>query len=213
MQSILKYTAIIICCGTAIVFLFKLQSCWKAGAIGPQSLDVPQDSSFQPMVHQNYKPPSLPFSKGKLPAKLPQGVGERDVKRVVSVTVKDVKGSRTIDIVETKTGAIYVPKDSVVVSAVVTNIVPPLFTFQLRYGLGVTVGDGGGSPVIRLMPAATASLMEWDGWLQAPIVSADLDGVGLGIQCKLYHDIYAGGLWQRKFEGGSQGKLVFDYAF
>jgi len=208
MQQMFKYIAIIIACGTLIYVIVTVRSCVDGrmpedGAI----LHVPKDSGFSPIAQQEYRPPSLPFSRRRLQVKLPAGVSERDVRRVVTVRVRDSSGARRLSIIEARSGETYVPRDSAILGVEVTDVLSPIFAVGVRFGIGLTA-----TPT-RLSPAAFLALVEWDGWLQVPVAVADLDGLGIGGQLRIYHDICFGATHLWRFDQSTQAKATLSIMF
>lgn len=211
MQTSLKYIAIIVACGTLIVMVVKLRSC---GTSPNQSatISVPADSVFAPIVSRSYQPPSLPFSKKTIGIKLPKGITERDVKKVTTVTVRDVphEPSKRINIIETNSGETFVEKDSSVESVIVTRVQRPLFVVGLSFGFGISIGaTSENRPGVS--PLAIVAILEWFGDLHAPVLVADLDGIGIGGQYRLYHDVFVGASRCWRYEGGSRVKATVAY--
>jgi hypothetical protein len=212
MSSSLKYIAIILVAVVVLVFFFNIKSCGSANN-AVQSTNVPIDSNFAPVTHQTYQPPSIPFlSKEKLPVKLPQGVKEKDVKKIIKLTVRDIpSGGKEINIIESKTGEIFVQRDSSIVSIGVIDVRPPLIAFDFRFGAGLSLGKCGKG--LRYSPAVLFAPIEWDGWLQLPVVAADLDGIGPGAQIKIYHNIYLGAAQLWRYDVGQQSKIILSYVY
>jgi hypothetical protein len=211
-KDYLKAASVIIVCATIVFIVLQMKSCGKKASVSA-SVSSPTDSNFSQISHEEYKPSSLPFSGKKAPVNLPEGVEEKDVQRVVSIEVKDVPKSepKKIDVVETKSGEIYVAKDTSVVSVKVTEFEPKLFDFDLRFGVGLSVGLP--SSGVRLSPAAVAAPIVWAGFIHAPIVVADLDGLGVGAQARLYHDIFVGAARFWRYDGGNQYKVLLSLIF
>lgn len=210
-KTILKYVAIIIACGTLIVLAVCIKGC-SSNPITLRSIQVPRDSNFTPIVRGSYRPPSTPFSKKKLPVDLPSGIRERDVKQVITIgfDTSSHRPPKTVDIIETKTGEVFVLKDSAIKSVSVTVIEAPIFAVDLRFGVGLSIGVNGESH-IHVSPAAIMAPFEWSGWLQAPIVVADLDGVGVGAQMRFYHDVYVGASRIWRYDLGTQAKINLNF--
>lgn len=207
----LKYVAIIIACATIIIIVAQIRNCGSNDQGGV--IVAPVDTNFAPVTHETYRPPSLPFSKKTSGVELPKGVKEQDVQRVISVEVRDVpkEPPKRIDIIEMKTGEVFVHKDSSISDVTVSTFEPPVFTFQLKFGAGVSIGKAGSG--LRFSPAALFAPVEWAGWIQIPALGADLDGMGLGAQIKVYHDFSVGALRLWRYDGGAKIKLTISYVF
>jgi hypothetical protein len=212
MKEVLKYIAIIIVCATAIYGIAQIKGC-GSNNVGPGSIVLPADTNFTPIEYKFYQPSSLPFSKKKSPVKLPAGMREKDVKRVVSVTVNDIPKSppKKIDIIETKAGETFVYKDSSIQSVNILTFEPPVVGWDLRFGAGISMGLM--NERIKFSPSAIIAPVEWMGWLRVPAVIADIDGFGAGGLVQVYYDIYCGPglLW--RYDQGTQLKIVISYLF
>ncbi len=209
-ERVLKYVAVIIAAVAIIVFIVKIRSCSSTG-VTPRSTYVPRDSNFVPVTRQDYQPPSLPFSKRKLNIKLPAGVKEKDVSKIITLGVGNIAhdSTRSFDIIVTKNGEIFLQRDSSVQSLSVTTVTPAVLDFGIRFGFGISAA-GFKYPVF-IRPSLALAPLEWSGWLQAPTIVADLDGIGVGAQARIYHDVYVGAerLWL--YDGESRIKVTLHY--
>lgn len=215
MRTILQTIGGVIVLVVVIVLIVKFRGCRDVDHLdGGTIVRVPDDTTFAPVHVKEYQPPSLPFSKKKLPVRLPKGMDEDDVARVVTLEIPpDTLGKkkRTIDVIETKKGDVLVSLDSGPFEVTVTEIVPPLISFSMRFGAGVTLGRKDGQNTFS--PAVMFAPVEWSGWLEAPFLTADLEGLGVGGQARVYHDVYIGiaKLW--RYEEGSRIKLDLAFMF
>ncbi len=211
----LESLAVILVCVVILVLMFKLERCGEENphAASGGSVVVPRDTSFAGIRQESYRPPSVPFSSKHLPAKLPEGVSERDVRQVTTIEVRSVPANppKKIDIVETNEGDVYVMKDSSIVSVTLTTIEPPIFVLQARLGVGASFAPAGGN--LTISPAVGFFPVEWLGWLELPAAFADKDGVGLGAEARIYHDIFAGVSHLWRYGGTSQVKFTCMYNF
>ncbi len=207
---VLKYAAIIVACLTALVTLSRLRGC-SGPEGGRQSTVVPSDSNFTAVTRQDYRPPSSPLSNKRLDVALPKGVKEKDVRKVTSIQVSNVPAHppKKIDIIETRHGETFVAKDSSIQSVTVTVIEPQLLSLSLRFGFGMTLSRIKNAAVVS--PAAIMAPVEWSGWIHAPTIVADLDGIGPGAQVSIYHDLYVGAARLWLYEGGDRLKLSLAY--
>jgi hypothetical protein len=212
MKDVLKYAGILLALAIALIVLSEFEGCPKETTYQPNTITVPKDTNFVPIENQTYQPPSVPVLSNKRSGfKLPEGVKETDVKKVISVEVKtDSAETKTIDIIETKDGEIFIRKDSLIRSVKVTRFEPPVFSFGWRIGAGVSVGY---NDRINFSPSGVFAPVEWYGWLHAPIVQADLNGVGVGAQFRLYHDVYVGAVKSWNYNEGEQIKAVASFMF
>jgi hypothetical protein len=210
----LKYIALILAASIIALIIYRIERAVSHND-GATTINVPADSNFTPVENKSYRPPSLPFSPRKLPVKLPRGLKERDVKRVITIDVSGVPKHppKEINVIETTSGAVFVQRDSSIESVSVTNVEPPILVFGLTFGVGATLGESrsGGRP--ELSPAGIFAPVQWDGWLHAPILVADLDGVGPGAEARLYHNIFAGAARLWRYDEGIQLKLLLSYVF
>ena len=232
MRQYLKYIAIIIACGVLFYVIAALKSCnLKQSSMSQSTIVNPTDSNFAPVEHTTYQPPSLPaLSKTTSGIKLPKGLSEKDVKKVVELKLRTsvpvstndsmtqssfVNDSlTTLDIIETRNGDIFVKKDSLIQSVKVIHFEPPVFAFNLRFGAGVSAGYS--DRKINFSPVAVMSLVDWNVdkiKFQAPIVTADLDGVGLGAQFQLYNNLYFGAIREWRWNGESAINADLNFMF
>ena len=209
-QSYLKYGAFILGCITLLVVLNRFKGC-PFNQDSLQSTTVPSDSNFAPTTRKNYQPPSLPFSKRRLDVALPKGLKEKDVRKVTSIEVSNVPAHppKKIDIIETRSGETFVGRDSSIRSISITIVQPPILSFSLRFGFGSTLARS--KNAVTASPAAVFAPVEWSGWIHAPTLVADFDGIGPGAQLSVYHDIYAGASRLWLYEGGDKIKLSLVY--
>lgn len=214
MKNTLLAVACLIALGILIMIGVKLYDVF----IAPEpenvvTIETPADTNFVPVEKQTYQPPSFFFSKKTSGKKLPRGVKEEVVARVL--TVKMVAPNDSIyelDIIETKDGDVFIAKDDPEVKSVrVLTFAPKVFDINVRFGLGLSAGLR--NEQVRIMPCGVMSLCEWWGAVQAPSLAADFDGVGPAIGVKLYHDIYLGAAWMWGYDGSRQIKASLSYMF
>jgi hypothetical protein len=217
----LKLAAAVVLLIVAIVAVSRFNSCmnnWRG--IGKTSTDTPKDSSFMPIEHRHYQPPSLPGLTNLVgipptaPAKLPKGVSEKDVKRVLTLNVREL--SKPINVIEMKDDRVFVEKDSGLVSVGVTDYVPPIVQFGFYPGVGISIGKVGTSAPtfpMRFSPLATVAVADWWGLVRVPCIAADLDGIGISASAKIYYDFYIGVAMLWKYEDTSQRVLKATIAY
>jgi hypothetical protein len=203
----LKNAGFLFMIALALFLLVKVNS-WFSPDPDEVTITVQKDSTFAPIEHRSYQPSVLPFSSKKPPVKLPSNVRERDVERVVTV---ETEPGKPIDIIETKDGEVYVAKDTMISRVVVTKFQPPLFAFGLRFGAGLSVSRRGNQAVVS--PSAVFAPLEWNGWLHLPSGVIDLDGIGVGGQARIYHDIYLGAAKVWRYDDGTALKLTATFMF
>lgn len=192
MKNTVKYAAAGILIILAIGLVIRLRECGRSheSAGVKMTVTVPVDTNFAPVQHQTHRPPSLPFIGQKMDVVLPSGVKENDVERVTSVKWKDRE--RPTNIIELKTGEIFVQKDSTIESITVTDLLAPIVSVDISPGFGLSVQLGFSSRRWEFSPSVTLSPFTFFGWLKGPAVMADLSGAGVGLEARLYHDIYLG---------------------
>lgn len=193
MKDYLKYLTILMVCGTAIILFALAKSCGEVGQTADLVV-IPADSGYLPVTYRDYKPKSTPFEKPVKPvSKLPKSVKERDVKRVIVLTSPSAKKNadkhplslqeRGIMIIETNDGNLYVEKNDDSLSLVVTNYLPPIFQFGLFYGVGLSFNN------VRTSPSLSVAFVRVNEKFLAPVLAADVHGVGVGIGYQFYHDL------------------------
>ena len=205
-----KQIAILLLIGVGIVllirFVFTDNSSTEWSQVYRQY--VPHDPNFTPVIYGTYQPPSVPMlSSKKSGLKLPEGMSEKDVAKVT--TIERTEG-KPIDIIETKSGEIFIAKDSTIRSVRVTMFEAPVFSFDWRFGFGASLGY---RERFQFSPSVTFAPLEWYGKLHAPTLTADLDGIGVGGQLRVYHDIYLGPAHVWRYDVGSQFKATVHYMF
>ena len=214
MKLSLKWIAISIVCGIALAFLWRFGGCGNSDD-NIVTTNTPEDSNFIPIQHKEYRPSSIPGVKGNLGTKLPKGVSESDVKEVFSIELAPDSPSekpKHIDIITTKDGEVFVGKDSSLIRSItVTTIQPKILAFGFRFGAGLSAYRA--SEKVKVSPSGFVAPLEWNGWLQAPIGVVDLDGVGPGIQAKLYHDVYVGIAQIWRYDLGTESKVTVSFMF
>lgn len=207
-QRSLKGIALVVVAVVIVFIVIRINS-WINPPHENVTVTVPKDTAFAPVWHDRYQPPSLPFSGKKFPVKLPRNVPESDVSRII--TVEPTGTSHELHIIETKDGDIYIEKDSTIRKVTVTTIDPPLFSFGTRFGAGLSVTRRNDRAVFS--PVVVYAPVEWSGWIHAPIAVADLEGIGLGAQFKVYHDIHLGGSHLWRYDEGTALKLTATFMF
>ena len=191
MKNISKYVGMLLVVVAAFVLLFRAAD----DQDGSRNF-IPADTTYAPVVVHTYRPKSTPFEKAsKVAAKLPKGMNERNVARVIAIvrhlpadSVDKMRTDTTL-IIESRTGDVLVPKPvRGSISVDITTYTPPVFYPGMFSSIGVSLakrGDG-----LRLSPDASLALVEWYGVLHFPFFTADLDGVGTGFEYRLYDQIF-----------------------
>lgn len=217
MSKWLKIGAGIIVLIVLLAIISRVSSCVSAHRDGVSKIVTPQDSTFAPLEHRSYTPPSvqIPFltkkKSGHPPASLPVGVSEKDVKRVISLKYKD--RTEPVNIIEMKSGMIFVKKDSLLEEVTDWTYRPPIVEFGLFPGGGLSFAWQDSK--LRLSPTMGFSLMDVCGTVRLPFISVDIDGLGAGIQAKLYHEIYIGPsiVWSFDDLSHKQIRISLNYNF
>jgi len=158
------------------------------------------DSSFVTPRHETYRPSSIPFVKKTSGIKLPQGLSEGEVKKVTRLRWKDGK---TTEVIEDKEGRVYVAKDDELSAVEVVEFKPPAVAIDFSPGLGVSAGRNG------LSPFAKISFVSFYDVVRFPMLGADKDGAGVGIEAIVYHNISIGVLQVWQFDNLSERMLKF----
>lgn len=201
--GIFKYAAIVVVAVVVLIVVLRITDCTSSlpivkGRVGETVTVSPADSSFAPILLRSFTPPlplpGLSNPQAGVPARLPRGVRNKDVLQVVSLNIKGI--DRPVDVIITKEGDVHVEKFPGLESVTSTTYNPEVIAFTLSAGIGVTLpfSEDGLSPSVKL------SLLEIGGWLKVPSVVADLHGIGLGAEGKLYHDFYLGGAVMWSYE-------------
>jgi hypothetical protein len=183
MTNYLKYASYIVVAVTIAYVCATLKDCGTVGTTSDRVV-VPADSAFLPIVERDYRPNPLPFSHTSKPVlKLPKGTRESDVARTIAI-VNHTKANTTL-IVETKSGDVFIPKTEDTLSVFITNYFPAVVSSGLYTGIGLSLDLSA-----RFSPSASLAFLKWYGTIDAPVLIADLHGIGAGIGFKFYHDIY-----------------------
>ncbi len=187
MKDLLKYGSWLVVAIVALILGLRVAAFLDHDSSQEQTVFTPADSSFAPVVKKDYRPASTPFERPSKPvAKLPKGVSEKDVKRVITVTKDtpaDSAGNVTKDttqIIETFDGKIYIPKeDGKATTVEETRYVPPIFAFDLFTSAGITLTMRDNKVVVS--PMVAIAPLQVLGHVQLPLVGADLEGIAAGI--------------------------------
>lgn len=183
MTAYLKYASYIVVAITIAYVCATLKDCGTVGTMADRVV-IPQDSAFLPIVERDYRPNPLPFNHASKPvSKLPKGTRESDVARTITI-VNHAKANTTL-IIETKSGDVFIPKTEDTLSVLVTNYLPAVVSFGLNAGVGLSFDLSA-----KFSPSVSLTFLKWYGIIDAPVLIADLRGIGGGIGFKFYHDIY-----------------------
>lgn len=187
----------------------QIRSCSDTPDKGDGSVFIPQDSSFVPVVKQEYRPRSTPFERSvKAPAPMPKDAPEANVARTVAIVKRipvDSVGNAVVDttfIVITKDGNIFVPKQQGIKTDVgVWEFLPPILEWNLFLSAGVNISKS-------LSPSAAVAPLKIMGKVTLPSLIIDPDGIGIGAG---WHekDFIIGVLAHRRFEETASGFKLF----
>ena len=209
-----KVGGVVIAAILVVVVIVRVNSCMDTlQGVETNRTVTPADSSFNQIEHQVYRPPSLPFSKKTSGVKLPQGVREEDVARVTRLKWRGFE--HPTDVIELKTVEIFVKKDAELEEVTVLEFVPPVFRVGLFPAAGISFPSSSQSRTGVVSPVGSLALVEWYGIIRLPSLSVDLDGMGVGGQVKLYHELYAGPLilWRYEDTKETMVKITLQYNF
>jgi len=217
-KDVLKYGAWIIVAAVVLVLGLRLARMLEGEPHNEYVVGSPIDSGFVPIIKKDYRPRSTPFERpSKPPVKLPRGVKESDVKRVIIVTenVKTDSGKTFSDsttVIELKSGEIYVPKeDGKELTVEEFRYVPPILDLGLFGSVGASLG--GILAKLTLSPLVAASPLQICGLVQFPLAMADLYGVGVGFGVR-YGDFIVGAFSHWRFDNMQrQIKISIQYCF
>jgi hypothetical protein len=217
----LKYISILAVCGTVLILFTQIQDCNAQQTFTERHVAESHDSDFVSNIEQKYQPPSTPFSNKKSGFKLPAGVKETDVARVVSIALTPARPhpnpllrgeGNTIDVITTKDGQTFVGKDSNLIKSVtVTDFEPPIARTVLKFGIGASVGLR--DDKFSLSPSVVFAPQEWYGWIHVPVLTADLYGAGVGGQFKFYHDFYLGAVYHYSWSAEKSVRATVHFVF
>lgn len=187
MKEELKYIAWIVVAVSIATAVLRVTDFLAPDAGISDSVVIPADSGFVPIVQREYKPPSTPFERPQRPnVRLPRGVSEKDIRRTVIITKSqrvrtsgELLASDTTRLIELKSGKVLVQaEDGVDINVQETMFVPPILGWSLFVSGGVSIGRDEErfvlSPVLGFAP------LEISGVLQLPLITADLYGIAAG---------------------------------
>lgn len=184
MKEYVKYGTYLVICATIAFMCATFKDCGEVGQT-PDLVVVPRDSAFLPITKSDYKPASTPFEDPVKPvSKLPIGVKEKDVDRVI--TARKISTNETLILIITKSGDVHIPKDSTSVNYEfrVTEYHPQIFDFGLDIALGFTLNADA-----RISPSISFSMLQINEKILFPDIAADLQSIGIGIGYQFYHDL------------------------
>jgi hypothetical protein len=204
-----------ICLIIALAIAHICFTCQSCGEVGQTSrvAKTPDDTNFAKIVERDYRPASTPFEHPLEPdVRLPQGYSEKEVKRVIIVTKSiDVSDRKPVfdktAIIEMRSGEIFVDKQGGrVQSTEVVTYKDPIFSLGLYPQVGTTIGKGF-SPMIGFSPLRILGRVDF------PLLATDLQGVGVGVSGKIWHNFSAGLLAHWSFTIERQVKFLASYTF
>jgi hypothetical protein len=180
MKDSLKYGSYIVIALTIAYICATLRDCGTVGEASDR-VDIPADSGYLPIVRREYSPNPLPFGNSLKPvSKLPKGVKESDINRVITIR----SSVDTLVIIQTKSGEVFVPRKTDSIEVTVTDYQPPVLRFGLFAGIGLSLNSE-----LKVSPSVSISPVIISERWYAPIITADLRSVGIGIGYRFYHDL------------------------
>ena len=210
----IKFGGVVIAAILVVVVIVRVNSCMDTlQGVETNRTVTPADSNFNQIEHQVYRPPSLPFSKNTSGVKLPQGVREKDVARVTRLKWRGFE--HPTDVIELKTGEVLVEKDAELEDVTILEFAAPIMQLGLFPAAGISFPSSSRSRTGVVSPVGSLALVEWYGVVRLPSLSVDLDGIGVGAQVKLYHELYAGPLvlWRYEDTKETMVKITLQYNF
>lgn len=198
MKSVIDDIALILLAAGMIVAALVVKDCIRTEDHEAVTIAVPSDSSFAPVVHRGYRPPSTPFERpSKVPVRLPKNVQEKEIARIVIVAkmLADSLGRRRMDttaLIETKRGDLFVDKQEGRVSSVeVIDYLPPILAFDLVGHLGLSLGLG---RELTPSPLVGLSFISLYDHIQLPVVFGDVKGLGLEVCARVKEFSFGAGV-------------------
>ena len=202
-----KTAAIVIAGGMIAYFLITSNHACQGKL--PAGVVQNGDTNYTPVIKEKERPKSLPTDSG-IKEKLPAGVRQEDVSRIIDLVPTDRTGDflpdKPAEIIETKSGEVYVRKDSAFALVKVIDIEEPIVRPGIFFfvGMTATVNDG-------LAPAIGASLLVWDGKFGIPFVAADTKGISAGGDYIFHKDLGIGIGRRFDYKGGGELEAKFAY--
>jgi hypothetical protein len=193
--------------GVVFVIIIGLRIYKSINEPSPTTIIMPKDTSGTPITHETYRPPSIPLVENpvKPKVKLPNNLREKDVDRVITV----VKSPHdTVQIVFPKRGEPYVDrKGGEVLSVTITEYLDPILSF----GWYVKIGLSGNSS--QLSPMIGVSFLRIMGKVDVPVFGLDLDGIGLGLDYRLFEPISIGIMAHNRWQTQKSIRLTLCWNF
>jgi hypothetical protein len=182
----MKHIAWIVVAISVLVIFFKIESCLREKKGSNEIVFTPADSSFEPIVKKEYRPPSTPFEKPQRPKiKIPAGIDEKEIEKAIIITkLPQTDGLKntppdTTRILILKSGEVYIEKtDSTITKVEQYHYLPPIFDFTLQPSIGLSLSLDSS---FKVSPSLALSACQLFGKVQIPILTADLNGVGVGV--------------------------------
>jgi hypothetical protein len=217
MKDALKYIAVILTCIVGAIALFRIGSCGDGNG-GDVSVRIPADTGFVPVTERELRPRSTPFEgASNVPVKLPKGLAEGDVARIVRVVKRiPINSSRSVldttAMIITKADQVFVPKqDGIQTSVEDTKFVPPIFRFGIFASVGISLVKLG-IPNLEVSPSIAIAPLEILGKIQLPLITADLQGVGIGVGYRYKDFVFAVAGHQRFEDAGRSVRIMIHYS-
>ena len=193
----------------AIATIFLIGLAWKFFSPKPivETVIHHQDTTIVNTHESTIRPSSLPFeNEAKPPVVIPPSIKKKDIAKV-DVIVSNHNGTRdTVVVITDKKGNQFVPKQPGGVTEFNEYVyLPPYVAFGWNPKLGL---DGN---TTKISPMVAVSFMEIMGRVQLPVFALDLQGVGIGADCKLFDPISIGVLYCTEWNTNKQIRLSLVY--
>ncbi|MEW6060957.1 MAG: hypothetical protein AB1600_03350 [Bacteroidota bacterium] len=208
MKDLLKYIAYIFACATTLYIMAQIKSCSSDTDKEEFTVEIPLDSSFVPIVKQEYRPRSTPFEKGgKQPHRLPKNATESNVARTIAIVKRipiDSAGHTIQDttiLVVLKQGDVFVERRQYHSEVRVTDFLPPIFDWNLSFSVGINFAR-------TVSPSIAFSPLKIMGRVSFPLLSFDTEGIGIGAGW-YQEDFIFGVITHSRFETEVTGLKLF----
>ncbi|MBE3141459.1 MAG: hypothetical protein IMZ53_12865 [Thermoplasmata archaeon] len=187
-----------------LLFVGSVVYKWLTPAPIVTTITTHSDSNYVSISTTPYTPASTPFENPKKPdVKLPANIPEKYVDRVITIT--DSSGEKT-KIIITKKGGTYVNKEGGRIKSVeITQYLPPILSWGIFPQIGVDGNSNKVSPFIGI------SFLEIKGRVQLPVFTLDLDGIGIGVDYRLFEVFGAGILYHDAFNTDKSIRLKLQF--
>ena len=205
MMKYIKYIA----CAIAVIFFGVLV--WKYfHKTETPTQSVSPDSTYIAPEQTHLRPTSIPFEpKTKPIVREPQGVPQEQIDHTYRIITKDSSGRKdTTSLVVLKNGQALVDnKDGQVQQFLEQDYLPPIIAFGLNLKVGLD------AEVKSISPAVGVSFLELYGEIQLPVLMLDLQGIGVGIDCKVLKQVSLGLMVHESWQAERSSRLFLVWTF